>query len=111
MSREQRAKIDAMLRRPRPGAGGPASVEEFRAEFKAIMSQMIVPDGLRTTETTLGARPALRIESGDGASAGTILYFHGGVTHVFQGFAGILDEADQALDRAALFVTQHVHTP
>lgn len=30
------------------------------------------------------------------------------VPHVFQAFAGVLDEADQALDRAALFLTQHV---
>jgi monoterpene epsilon-lactone hydrolase len=30
------------------------------------------------------------------------------VPHVFQSFAGVLDEADQALERAALFLTQHV---
>jgi epsilon-lactone hydrolase len=28
--------------------------------------------------------------------------------HVFQSFAGVLDEADEALDRAALFLTQHI---
>ncbi|WP_020430185.1 hypothetical protein [Paenibacillus riograndensis] len=28
--------------------------------------------------------------------------------HVFQAFTGILDEADQALDRAAFFITQHL---
>ncbi|MEV7598176.1 alpha/beta hydrolase [Kitasatospora sp. NPDC089797] len=32
------------------------------------------------------------------------------VPHVFQAFAGVLDEADQALDRAALFLTQQVRT-
>jgi monoterpene epsilon-lactone hydrolase len=32
------------------------------------------------------------------------------VPHVFQSFAGVLDEADQALARAALFLTQHVRT-
>ncbi|MGN5381923.1 alpha/beta hydrolase fold domain-containing protein [Streptomyces lasalocidi] len=32
------------------------------------------------------------------------------VPHVFQAFAGVLDEADQALDRAALFLTQHLGT-
>ena len=32
-----------------------------------------------------------------------------GVPHVFQSFAGgPLDEADQALDRAALFISQHI---
>ncbi len=30
------------------------------------------------------------------------------VPHVFQIFAGVLDEADQALDRAAFFITQHL---
>ncbi|WP_204358952.1 alpha/beta hydrolase [Streptosporangium sp. 'caverna'] len=30
------------------------------------------------------------------------------VPHVFQAFAGILDEADEALDRAALFLTQRI---
>ena len=30
------------------------------------------------------------------------------VPHVFQAFTGILDEADQALDRAALFLSQHL---
>ena len=33
------------------------------------------------------------------------------VPHVFQAFAGLLDEADQALERAALFLRQHVATP
>ncbi|MEV8099730.1 hypothetical protein [Kitasatospora sp. NPDC085879] len=32
------------------------------------------------------------------------------VPRVFQSFAGVLDEADQALDRAALFLTQHIRT-
>jgi len=30
------------------------------------------------------------------------------VPHVFQSFVGLLDEADQALDRAALFLRQHL---
>jgi acetyl esterase/lipase len=39
---------------------------------------MTVPNGLRTSQTTLGDRPALRIEPGNGTRRGTILYFHGG---------------------------------
>ena len=79
MSREQRAQLDAMLRQPR--GESPDSIEAFRAGFKAMMAQRIVPDGLRTTQTTLGERPALQIEPVDGPSgdAGTILYFHGGI--------------------------------
>ncbi|KOU47738.1 alpha/beta hydrolase [Streptomyces sp. WM6378] len=76
MSREQRTMIDAMLRQPRPE--GPQPVEAMRAGFRAMMATMIVPDGIRTTATTLAARPALLVEPVEGARAGTILYFHGG---------------------------------
>ncbi|WP_425826892.1 alpha/beta hydrolase [Streptomyces fractus] len=76
MSKEQRAKVDALLRRPRPE--GPRSVERIRDEFKALMGQMTVPDTIRTTRTTLGDRPALHVEPDSGSRAGTILYFHGG---------------------------------
>ncbi|MFH8467864.1 alpha/beta hydrolase [Streptomyces sp. NPDC017991] len=76
MSKEQRAQIDAMLRQPRPE--GPRSVEAIRAGFEALMARMIVPDSIRTTQTTLGNRPALLVEPDNGPNAGTILYFHGG---------------------------------
>jgi monoterpene epsilon-lactone hydrolase len=42
------------------------------------------------------------------AGVDVILDITADVSHVFQGFAGVLDEADQALDRAALFLRQHV---
>ncbi|GLW71480.1 alpha/beta hydrolase [Kitasatospora phosalacinea] len=93
MSRQQRAEIDAMVRRPRPE--GPRSVEELRAGFRALMAGMIVPAGIRTRATTLGDRSAVLVEPvgapeepvgapeadtpGTGTPAGgTILYFHGG---------------------------------
>ena len=76
MSREQRAKIDAMLREPR--AESPGSVEELRSWFAELMAPMIVPDGIRTTELTLGPRRTLLVEPASGERAGTILYFHGG---------------------------------
>ncbi|GAA4528651.1 alpha/beta hydrolase [Amycolatopsis samaneae] len=76
MSREQRAKIDAMLRQPRPE--GPRSVEEIRAGFRALMAGMAIPEGIRVTATTLGDRPAVRVEPAADGTAGTILYFHGG---------------------------------
>jgi epsilon-lactone hydrolase len=43
------------------------------------------------------------------AGVDVILDVTAGVPHVFQAFVGMLDEADQALDRAALFLTQHLH--
>ena len=76
MSREQRAKLDAMLREPR--AGSPQTVEEFRSWFAELMAPMTVPDGIRTTEVKLGPRRALLVEPDGAARAGTILYFHGG---------------------------------
>ncbi|MFE9404321.1 alpha/beta hydrolase [Streptomyces sp. NPDC006530] len=76
MSKEQLAKVDAILRRPRPE--GQRSPEELRAGFRALMAQMIVPDDIRTTETALGGRPALHVEPDVGERPGTILYFHGG---------------------------------
>ncbi|MDH6139434.1 MULTISPECIES: alpha/beta hydrolase [Kitasatospora] len=79
MSREQRIRVDAILRQP--GPEGPRSVEEIRAGFRQLMGQMIVPhDRIRTAPSTLGGRPALRVEpvGGPGPGAGTMLYFHGG---------------------------------
>ncbi|MFJ9846496.1 alpha/beta hydrolase [Kitasatospora sp. NPDC101155] len=81
MSSEQRIHIDGILRQPSPD--GPRSVEEIRAGFRALMARMIVPhDSIRTAPTTLGGRPALRVEPKEGQdsgpNAGTILYFHGG---------------------------------
>jgi acetyl esterase/lipase len=76
MSREQRARVDAMMRQARHD--GPATVEELRAGFRALMAGMKVPDGIRTRAAELGARPALRVEPAGGPRAGTILYLHGG---------------------------------
>ncbi len=42
------------------------------------------------------------------AEVDVILDITAGVPHVFQAFTGTLDEAGQALDRAALFLTQHL---
>jgi monoterpene epsilon-lactone hydrolase len=42
------------------------------------------------------------------AGVDVILDITADVPHVFQSYAGVLDEADAALDRAALFLRQHV---
>jgi acetyl esterase/lipase len=77
VSKQQRAEIDGLLRRPKP-AGPPPSVEEIRAGFRALMAGMLVPAGITTTRTTLGGRPALHVVPDTGSRRGTILYFHGG---------------------------------
>jgi epsilon-lactone hydrolase len=70
MSRQQREKIDVMLRQPRP-EGPPPSVEELRAGFAAALSAiMIVPSGFRTSTTILGGRPALSVEPDQRARPG-----------------------------------------
>jgi acetyl esterase/lipase len=43
------------------------------------------------------------------AEVDVILDVTAGVPHVFQAWADTLDEADQALDRVALFLSQHLH--
>ncbi|SDO78542.1 Acetyl esterase/lipase [Nakamurella panacisegetis] len=42
------------------------------------------------------------------AEIDVILDITGNAPHVFQAFVGVIDEADHALDRAALFITQHL---
>ena len=76
MSREQRRKIDAMLRRPRPST--PQTLEERRTGFAAMMATMRVPEGIITSTIELGERPSLLVEPEQPARPGTILYFHGG---------------------------------
>lgn len=76
MSKEQRAKINGMLQRP--PSDGPRSVESIRSGFAEMMATMIVPEGIRTAETTLGTRRTLLVEPVGPQRAGTILYFHGG---------------------------------
>lgn len=76
MSRTQRARINAMLRRPQPASDG--SVAAMREGFAAMMSQMLVPEAIRTTVEDLGNRPALVVEPTEQTRVGTILYFHGG---------------------------------
>ncbi|MER5908698.1 alpha/beta hydrolase [Streptomyces mirabilis] len=44
------------------------------------------------------------------AGVDVILDITADVPHVFQAFTGVLDEADEALDRAALFLSQHIRT-
>ncbi|MFJ4652540.1 alpha/beta hydrolase [Nocardia sp. NPDC088792] len=76
MSKEQRAKINGMLQRT--PADGPRSVESIRSGFADMMATMIVPEDIRTTETTLGTRRTLLVEPVGPQRAGTVLYFHGG---------------------------------
>jgi epsilon-lactone hydrolase len=76
MSREQRAQLDANLRRPK--SESPGSIEDLRSWFVNLMAPMIVPGGIRTTEMTLGPRRTLLVEPEGGPRGGTILYFHGG---------------------------------
>jgi monoterpene epsilon-lactone hydrolase len=76
MSRQQRTRIDAMLRSQPPL--GPLSVEEQRAGYAAFMSRMLVPDGIRTTTVDLGGLRTLLVEPRGETRPGTILFFHGG---------------------------------
>jgi monoterpene epsilon-lactone hydrolase len=79
MSNVQRERLDEQLRGT--GVGPELSIEETRENFAKMMNGMPVPEGIRTEETSLGGRPALRVSPDAAAGAGTLLYFHGG-SHV-----------------------------
>ncbi|QIS14163.1 alpha/beta hydrolase [Nocardia arthritidis] len=98
MSREQRAKIDALLRQPQPIEPELGSAAEMRAGFRAFMAQMNVPTEIRTRTTTLGDRPAVLVEPTGTTRAGTILYFHGG--------SWIFGSPDTAMSLTANLVTR-----
>ena len=70
--------------------------------FPPILLQVGTNELLLDDSVRLAARAAE-------AGVDVILDVTAGVPHVFQAFVGTLEEADQALDRAALFLTQHLH--
>jgi len=79
MSREQRARLDAMLRQAAQSQPArPQSVDDMRARFAAPRAAKKLPDGVTTTEVTRGGRPVLLVEPASTRRPGTIVYFHGG---------------------------------
>src|ERR1700744_776301 len=77
MSLQQRAELDSM-RRAQPLPMLQPTVEQQRAAYAALMSHMIVPDGIRTTPADLGGMRTLLVEPDGPSRPGTILFFHGG---------------------------------
>jgi len=67
---------------------------------------MLVQAG--TNEMLLDDARRLAVRASD-AEVDVVLDITANVPHVFQSFTGVLDEAGEALDRAALFLRQHVH--
>jgi epsilon-lactone hydrolase len=60
-----------------------------------------------TNEMLLDDARRLALRASD-AEVDVVLDVTAKVPHVFQSFTGVLDEADEALDRAALFLRQRV---
>jgi acetyl esterase/lipase len=60
-----------------------------------------------TNEMLLDDARRLALRASD-AEVDVVLDITAKVPHVFQSFTGVLDEAGEALDRAALFLRQHV---
>src|ERR1700744_3989484 len=77
MSLQQRAELDSM-RRAQPLPMDQPTVDQQRAAYAALMSHMIVPDGIRTTPANLGGMRTLLVEPDGPSRPGTILFFHGG---------------------------------
>ncbi|RKR75401.1 alpha/beta hydrolase [Frondihabitans australicus] len=76
MTLEQRQDLDAELRAFTLGGD---TMTDRREAFASFMEQCVVPGDVVSSDTTLGGRPALRVEPVGGATRpGVILYFHGG---------------------------------
>lgn len=69
--------------------------------FPPLLLQVGTNELLLDDSTRLAARAR-------DAEVDVILDVTANVPHVFQGYNSVLEEADQALDRAALFITQHI---
>ncbi len=76
MTQQQRAEIDQLMRSARLDTSLPP--EELRETFEIYTTMGPPPVGVTLTDTTLGGRPALRIEPDAASAEATILYFHGG---------------------------------
>jgi len=85
---------------PRQPLLSPAVVADLTG-FAPMLLQAGTNELLLDDSTRLAARATA-------AGVDVILDITAGVSHVFQTYAGILDEADRALDRAALFLRQHI---
>jgi len=86
---------------PRQPLLSPAVVADLTG-FPPMLLQVGTNEILLDDSTRLAARATA-------AGVDVILDITADVPHVFQSFAGgPLDEADQALDRAALFISQHI---
>jgi acetyl esterase/lipase len=81
----------------------PATLADLTG-FPPMLLQVGTNEVLLDDSTRLAARARA-------AGVDVILDITADVPHVFQSFAGVLDEADEALDRATLFLTQHIRTP
>lgn len=64
--------------------------------LQAGTNEVLLDDSVRMAERARNAR------------VDVILDITAGVPHVFQTYAGVLDEADKALERAALFLRRHL---
>jgi acetyl esterase/lipase len=76
----------------------------IRANLKGL-TPLLLQTGTNELLLDDSTRMALRARD---AGVDVILDITADVPHVFQAFTGTLDEADEALDRAVLFITQHI---
>ncbi|MFB7599135.1 alpha/beta hydrolase [Streptomyces sp. NPDC056160] len=76
MTRSQLDSVSELLQNSPLDLGG--DVEKMRRVFDEMLGSAPLPDDVRTRTTELGTVPAVEVRVGATASAGTVLYFHGG---------------------------------
>lgn len=85
---------------PRTALLSPATLADLTG-LPPLLLQVGTDEMLLDDSTRLAARAV-------DAGVDVVLDVTADVPHVFQSLTGLLDEADRALDRAALFITQHL---
>jgi monoterpene epsilon-lactone hydrolase len=83
----ERQALDTMLRDGPLDLGG--ELAEQRAVMEEMMASIPLPDGVTTTETTIGGIPAVGVEVPGGRPDRVILYFHGDAYALGSARAGV----------------------
>ncbi|HEY0533841.1 MAG TPA: alpha/beta hydrolase, partial [Actinoplanes sp.] len=77
MSKEQRNRLDAILRQGRLDTA--ADVASVRAALNALMAQTPVPADVQQSTAEIGGVPGIEVTIAGHESENVMLYFHGGV--------------------------------
>jgi epsilon-lactone hydrolase len=103
MSEQQRAQVDAILRRAPLDLQG--DLTTLRSEFEEVMRQVPVGGDVRKSEIAVGGVGAVEVAVDGDEPTNVILYFHGGVYVIGSALASLPLAADLARRTSAKVVS------